>query len=164
MQALTQIQNSSIQKEQDELLFLTNRVTSQPSVQDSCNYNMETSKRGSKSSLTFLTIRSATNVKEHDVEESLLHFSVQTSRVSNTTANTVGQRFTQDLDVSFINLSSKKELIVREQFPFVGVDPDSDPDSVGYILPNQPSTSSHDYLSEQHDIYILRSLRQEEDV
>jgi hypothetical protein len=70
----------------------------------------------------FWTIRYAMNVKDQDVEENSLRSSVQMSLVFNTTANIVGQQFIQGLDVSFINLLSRKELIVREQFLFDGVE------------------------------------------
>lgn len=66
-------------------------------------------------------IKSAMNVKEQDAEENLRPSSVQMSLVSSITVNTVGQPSIQDLDASFINLWSRKELIGLELFHFGGV-------------------------------------------
>ena len=69
-------------------------------------------------------IKSAMSVREQDVEESLLPFSVQMSLVSNITVSIVGQRSIQDRVENFTNLWSRKEQIGPELFPFDGVEDD----------------------------------------
>lgn len=64
------------------------------------------------------------NVRERDVEGSLLPFSVQMSLVSNIIVNIVGQRSIQDRVENFTNLWSRKEQIGLELFPFDGVEDD----------------------------------------